>query len=36
MYPDVDGFRDALHDGDVNLFPLPDAVSAYDDTDAQG
>jgi hypothetical protein len=35
MYPDVDGFRDALRDGGVSLFPLPDAVSAYDDTDAQ-
>lgn len=36
MYPDVDGFRDALRDSGVNLHPLPDAVSAYDDTAAAG
>jgi hypothetical protein len=34
VYPDVDGFRDALRDGDVPLHPLPDVVSAYDDVDA--
>ena len=36
MYPDVDGFRNALRDGDVPVYPLPDAVSAYDDADAAG
>ena len=36
MYPDIDGFRDALRDGDVPVYPLPDAISAYDDTDAAG
>jgi hypothetical protein len=36
MYPDVDGFRDALRDGDVNLYPLPETLSAYEDTGAAG
>lgn len=33
VYPDVAGFRDALRDDDVELYPLPEAVSAYDDTE---
>jgi hypothetical protein len=36
MYPDVDGFREALRDGGVTLYPLPAAVAAYDDADAAG
>jgi len=36
VYPDADGFRDALRDGDVPLHPLPEVVSAYDDLDAVG
>ncbi|WP_222265689.1 FRG domain-containing protein [Modestobacter marinus] len=34
VYPDVDGFREALRDGEVALHPLPDAVPAHEDTDA--
>jgi FRG domain len=34
LYPDADGFRDALADGDVRLHPLPEVVSPYDDLDA--
>jgi hypothetical protein len=36
VYPDAEGFRDALRDGDVPLHPLPEVVSAYDDLDAVG
>jgi len=36
VFPDVDGFRDALRDGEVALHPLPDAVPAADDTEALG
>ncbi|MGY1604464.1 FRG domain-containing protein [Geodermatophilus sp. SYSU D00815] len=34
VYPDVEGFRDALRDGDVRLHPLPEVVPAHDDVDA--
>jgi hypothetical protein len=36
MYPDVDGFRDALRDGGVELYPLPEVIPAHDDVDAVG
>jgi hypothetical protein len=36
VYPDVEGFRDALRDDAVPLHPLPEVVSAYDDLDALG
>ncbi|MCW2581934.1 MAG: hypothetical protein JWQ53_724 [Klenkia sp.] len=34
LYPDVDGFRDAYRGDHVQLHPLPDVVSAHDDTEA--
>jgi hypothetical protein len=36
VYPDADGFADALRDGDVRLHPLPEVVPAHDDVDALG
>jgi hypothetical protein len=33
VYPDAEGFRDALRDGEVPLHPLPEVVSAYDDVE---
>ena len=36
VYPDAEGFRDALRDGDVPVHPLPEVVSPYDDLDAVG
>ncbi|WP_448628169.1 FRG domain-containing protein [Geodermatophilus sp. URMC 64] len=36
VYPDADGFRDAVRDGGVQLFPLPEVISAHDDVDAAG
>jgi hypothetical protein len=36
LYPDAEGFRDALRDGAVPIHPLPEVVSAYDDLDALG
>jgi hypothetical protein len=36
VYPDADGFREALRDGDVRLHPLPEVVSPYDDLEAAG
>jgi len=36
VYPDVDGFREALRDGEVALHPLPDVVPAAEDTAALG
>jgi len=36
VYPDAEGFRDALADGDVRLHPLPEVVPAHDDVDAVG
>jgi hypothetical protein len=34
LFPDVDGFRDAHHDDDLQLYPTPPVRSAFDDVEA--